>query len=280
MALLPPLGDDPSGELRQTTMALQHVAERVLRLLASMQVAARPSWTCHWQLKGRPAWHRRDHAAVRRAFDRLPDHSARFLGPDGLLDVFPEARFEEVVGRLMHTILMSKLAADASHASSEDKARALRARFHRRLAAWSPRRRIAQSMIVLGADGAPLPTIDTQADALARHWGQQFSETRGVDMEAVRSKLQHCTMLPMGALRMLDFEAFDALFDHLPHSALGPDGLSCACWSVAGPRARRTLFEVYCVIVGGAPVLAYQAHPASPPPLICRTRRRRSFRRL
>lgn len=59
LALLPQLSEDPFSELRQTTMALQHAAKRVMRLPASMHTATRPSWF-HWLLQGRAAWHRRD----------------------------------------------------------------------------------------------------------------------------------------------------------------------------------------------------------------------------
>lgn len=99
----------------------------------------------------------------------------------------------------------------------------------------------------LDADGVPLPTLDAQADALSQYRGRQFVEIRGIALEVARAKLQHCTMFPQDALHMLDFEAFDALFNHLSLSSPGPDGLPYACWSAARrlARARQTLFDVY-----------------------------------
>lgn len=47
LTLLPRLPEDPFGELRQTTMASQHAAKRVLRLPSSMHKATRPSWLCN-----------------------------------------------------------------------------------------------------------------------------------------------------------------------------------------------------------------------------------------
>lgn len=69
----------------------------------------------------------------------------------------------------MHTILMAELS-DLGRVSSDDMARALfRARFHRRLGAWSPRRRGVQSTVVVDEAGAPYPSLDVQADALSQH---------------------------------------------------------------------------------------------------------------
>lgn len=55
---------------------------------------------------------------------------------------FVEERFAELIGGLSHTILMAELSDDVHRASTGETARALRARFHRKLASRSPRRRI------------------------------------------------------------------------------------------------------------------------------------------
>lgn len=51
-------------------------------------------------------------------------------------------------------------------------------------------------MIVVDADDVPLPTVDAQANEVSQNWGWQFSETRVVDLEVARAKLQHCAVLP------------------------------------------------------------------------------------
>lgn len=125
--LLTPLGDDPFGELRQVTMALQHAANRVLRLPASLHAETRPSWLCHWLFVGRSAWHRRDGNLVRKVVARLPDYADFFVMDGELLRIFPEERFSELVGGLMHTILLAGLSDDVHRSGGDEKAQALRA---------------------------------------------------------------------------------------------------------------------------------------------------------
>lgn len=112
LALLPRLPEDPFGELRQRTMALQHAATCVLRLPASLHEATRPSWLSHWLFQGRSGWHRRDSSAVALVVRRLPDHRDLFMDAGGLLPVFPQESFAELFGGLMHTILMAELLDD------------------------------------------------------------------------------------------------------------------------------------------------------------------------
>lgn len=253
-ALLPQLPEDPFCELRQTTMALQHAAKRVMHLPASMHIATRPSWLCHWLFQGCAAWHRRDCSVVERVVRRVPDHTDLLMDSGGLLAVFPEERFAELIGDLMRTILMAELSDDIRRATTDEKARALRARFHRKLASWSPKRRVIQTMLVVSEDGAPYPTGEEQASALSDHWSRQFSETRRIDRIAAEGKLRYWSTLQSEELRPLDYAGFSALFDHLPHAAPGPDGLPYTCWSAAGERVRRVLFDVYIAIAGGADV--------------------------
>lgn len=156
----------------------------------------------------------------------------------------------------MHTILLAELADDTRRATTGEKERALRARFHRRLASWSDKRRIVQTMLVVDDGGTPYATLEEQADALSRHWRRQLSESHPIDRRVAEEKLRHSVALRPGSLRPLDFDAFSALFDHLPHSAPGPYGLPYACWLAAGDRARRTLYAVYNAVAAGAEVPA------------------------
>lgn len=48
--------------------------------------------------------------------------------------VFHEEGFAEWVGGIMHTVLMADLSDDVRRALTDEKARSLRARFHRKLA--------------------------------------------------------------------------------------------------------------------------------------------------
>lgn len=154
----------------------------------------------------------------------------------------------------MHTILFAELSDDVRRTTTDEKARALRARFHRLFAAWSSKRRVVQTLLVVDEDGNFYQTLEVQVSALSQYLGRQFSETCPIDHRAAEEKLQHIVVLQPESLRMLDFDTCSGLFDHLPHSAPGPDGLPYACWSTAGDRARRTLFSVYSAVAVGTSV--------------------------
>lgn len=108
-----------------------------------------PSWTCHRLLVGRSAWHRRDAVAVGRV-RRLCDLRGRLLGVDGSLAIFfSEERLAVGIGALVHSVLAARPSGGTCRNWSEDPARGMRIRFHHRLASWSTRRRVVQSMAVV-----------------------------------------------------------------------------------------------------------------------------------
>lgn len=214
---------------------------------ACMHAATRLSWLGHWLVQGFSAWHRS--LLCRCSGGTSFTRPSRRLHGLGLLEIFPEERFAELTGGIMHTILMAELSDDVHRARTDEKAPGLRARFHCRLASWSPKRRVIHTMLVTDEDGAPYPTADAQAAALSRHWGRQFSETRPIDRATDEEQLRQCSALRPDALQPPDFStSVSALFDHLTHSALGPDGLPCSCWSAARDRVRHVLFDVYTPI--------------------------------
>lgn len=104
-------------------MALHQAAKRVLRLPASLHAETRPSWLCHWLFVGRSAWHRRDGSLVAKIVARLPDYADFFVMDGELVRIFPEDRLSELVGGLMHTILLAELSDDVLRSEGAERAR-------------------------------------------------------------------------------------------------------------------------------------------------------------
>lgn len=87
---------------------------------------------------------------------------------------------------------MIDMRAELKVVAGEDEQIAIRSRPHRRLARWSPTRRLIHRMMILDGAGVSLGCgrDAADADALAAHWGPAFSESRGISLAAGQRFLQ------------------------------------------------------------------------------------------
>lgn len=224
---------------------LQAAAAAVLRHGPTPGGALGAAWSAHFLLAARHAWGRGDHRALRRFVMKLPHFAHLFLTADSdVRGAIDEVMFGAALSDAMQTVLLSDLDDDLRVCTVDEQRRAVRARFSRRMAAWSPSRRRLTSLVVLDGDGHPCPTVEASGRSLAAHWGPVFDVGRDVDATAAERFLQHAAALD-AAPQPLEYDAFCTALTAAPHSAPGPDGITYGYWAVAADMVAPYIFGVY-----------------------------------
>lgn len=133
------------------------------------------AWQAHWLAAARQARARYDDTEVRKCAGRVGTCSELLVAPTG--EVHPEVDDDaicEAIRRLRQLQVSVDMSADVQQARTEEDKHRASARHARRLAAYSPRNKVIQNLVVLDSDGEHIMDSAAAARALAALWAPTF----------------------------------------------------------------------------------------------------------
>lgn len=248
-----------SGDLWErldSHIALMHLAaSEVVMDLRRPAPAETGAWRFHWLTALVRAVRRLDGRAAAQALLRIPDDADLVHIVGGHYRVRDEGELADRMHSAATEAMLVERRRDVRAAPSEEAKRAARARWARRLSAWSPKSRALKTYAIADADGHAVWDVRLGAEAIAAHWGPAFLQSSRV-RESSRTPFANHISRSDSPIQSMSLEEFKQYATRAPRSSPGPDGIPYACWAHGGEGGVRLLHEIYLDMTRGEPVPA------------------------
>lgn len=171
---------DVYEQLRTHVSDLHLAAAELAKELRHPAPAEAGSWRFHWLTALVRAVRRRDWHSAGQAMERIPQDMDLFDVSGGTYSVRDEGALADRLLSAATDAMLLERRRDVRAAPSEEAKGAARARWARRLAAWSPKCRVLKSYAIADADGHAVWDVRQGAKAIADHWGPAFLQNPSV----------------------------------------------------------------------------------------------------